>query len=136
MVGDGYCNDETNTIHCNFDGGDCCYSCKNEDFCSQCKCLTENEEEEFNPLIGNGFCNDETNIPECHHDGLDCCVNVNSDFCFNCSCYCLNLELVGNGFCNDETYNAECGYDGGDCCGPDISCKFKDNMILFFYLFS
>ena len=24
LVGDGYCNDETNNIHCAFDGGDCC----------------------------------------------------------------------------------------------------------------
>ena len=27
LVGDGYCNDEANNLHCDFDGGDCCYSC-------------------------------------------------------------------------------------------------------------
>ena len=27
MVGNGYCNDETNTAECNFDGGDCCSHC-------------------------------------------------------------------------------------------------------------
>ena len=26
MVGDGYCNSETNNLHCAFDWGDCCYS--------------------------------------------------------------------------------------------------------------
>ena len=24
MVGDGICNDETNNLECNYDGGDCC----------------------------------------------------------------------------------------------------------------
>jgi hypothetical protein len=28
LVGDGYCQDLTNTAECNFDGGDCCGSCK------------------------------------------------------------------------------------------------------------
>ena len=31
MVGDGICNDETNNLECNYDGGDCCgpaLSCK------------------------------------------------------------------------------------------------------------
>ena len=152
LISDGYCNDETNNDDCNFDGGDCCGSCINTDFCAHCICLgnvTSNEVE--NPLVGNGvcnnetnrlechhdgldcclasnlvgdgFCNDETNIPECYYDGLDCCVNVNSDICSECSCYCQNLELVGNGFCNNETNIAECSYDGGECCGPDISCK-------------
>ena len=27
LVGDGYCQDLTNTAECNFDGGDCCGSC-------------------------------------------------------------------------------------------------------------
>ena len=24
MIGNGYCNDQTNNVECNFDGGDCC----------------------------------------------------------------------------------------------------------------
>ena len=64
MVGDGYCNDETNNIHCDFDGGDCCYSCVSTLFCTDCKCLTGNPEKEINHLlIGDGFCHDEINTP-------------------------------------------------------------------------
>ena len=47
MIGDGYCNDETNNADCNYDGGDCCltnndgyyYSFLNKDHCSECLCL-------------------------------------------------------------------------------------------------
>ena len=38
LVGDGYCNDETNNPNCNFDGGDCCGPCLNKEFCSECLC--------------------------------------------------------------------------------------------------
>ena len=63
MVGDGYCNDESNNIHCAFDGGDCCYSYgRSITFCKECKCLTGYSDEKINyALIGNGYCNDETN---------------------------------------------------------------------------
>ena len=41
LVGDGYCNDETNNIpDCNYyDGGDCCGSCINTDFPDICSCI-------------------------------------------------------------------------------------------------
>ena len=74
MIGDGYCNDETNNIHCAFDGGDCCYVCVSTSFCDDCKCLTGNAREEINyPLIGDGYCHDETNNVDCNYDGGDCC---------------------------------------------------------------
>ena len=74
MVGDGYCNDETNNIHCDFDGGDCCYSCVSTLFCTDCKCLTGNSEKEINYLlIGDGFCHDEINTADCNYDDGDCC---------------------------------------------------------------
>ena len=41
MIGNGYCNDETNNIDCNFDGGDCCGNCANADHCSDCVCHAE-----------------------------------------------------------------------------------------------
>ena len=34
LVGDGFCNEETNTAICNFDGGDCCGDCVNKDRCT------------------------------------------------------------------------------------------------------
>lgn len=39
-VGDGYCNDETNNEECNYDGGDCCGSCINTLYCSECQCVS------------------------------------------------------------------------------------------------
>ena len=38
MIGDGYCDDETNNLDCNFDGGDCCTVCVNTDYCLDCVC--------------------------------------------------------------------------------------------------
>ena len=47
LVGDGYCHDEANKIQCAFDGGDCCYSCVNKEFCKQCLCINENGDEDI-----------------------------------------------------------------------------------------
>ena len=37
MIGNSYCNDETNTANCNYDGGNCCINI-NTNYCSECKC--------------------------------------------------------------------------------------------------
>ena len=39
LVGNGFCNDETNNPDCNYDGGDCCLMNVNTDSCSDCNCL-------------------------------------------------------------------------------------------------
>ena len=123
MVGDGYCNDETNKIQCAFDGGDCCYSCVNKEFCKKCLCLNEDDGENINPLIGDGYCQDGINNANCSFDGGDCCGScIITSYCTNCSCIgdvtdngVLSRGL-GDGFCNDETNNVVCNYDNGDCC--------------------
>ena len=104
MVGDGFCNDETNNPECNYDGGDCCGSCVVKQYCSDCECLGgENTGNDLSsPSIGDGICHDDNNIADCNYDGLDCCS--------------VSTDLIGNGFCNDETNNPYCNYDGGDCC--------------------
>ena len=38
-IGDGYCDDETNNAGCHFDGGDCCGSNINTEWCAECNCL-------------------------------------------------------------------------------------------------
>ena len=40
VLGNGYCNDETNNADCNYDGGDCCLSSPITDLCSECACST------------------------------------------------------------------------------------------------
>ena len=39
MHADGYCDDENNKEACFFDGGDCCGSDVNMEYCSECLCL-------------------------------------------------------------------------------------------------
>ena len=38
LIGNGFCNDETNSLECNFDGGDCCGACVNTNLCTECVC--------------------------------------------------------------------------------------------------
>ena len=102
LVGNGFCNDETNNEICNYDGGECCVMNVMTDYCSECACYGQGTcAAGYHPLVGNGFCDDDTNIAECNYDGGDCCSNPN---------------MVDNGFCNDETNQPGCNYDGGDCC--------------------
>ena len=130
LVGNGFCNDETNNDNCNYDGGDCCVLNANKNSCSDCGChLLETCAAGYHPLVGNGFCDGDTNIAECDYDGGDCCSNpehVANGVCdevmniAECSydggdC-CINPNMVGDAICNDETNHMGCNYDGGDCC--------------------
>ena len=74
LIGDGFCNDETNNADCNYDGGDCCVNI-NMTYCSNCTCHhRENCLAGFIPsVVGDGFCDDGTNNADCHYDGGDCC---------------------------------------------------------------
>ena len=104
LVGNSFCNDETNNPDWNYDGGDCCVVDGDTIACSDCSChLIETCAAGYHPLVGDGFCNDDTNVAECDYDGGDCCPNP---------------ELVTNGVCNDENDIVECNYDGGDCKYP------------------
>ena len=122
LVGNGFCNNETNNEYCNYDGGDCCTINANIIPCSECVChLVETCAAGYHPLVGNGFCNDDTNIVECDYDGGDCCGCVITEHCEDCACldiisHEVTNPLVGNSLCNDETNNLNCNYDGGDCC--------------------
>ena len=39
-IGDGWCDDVTNNIQCNYDGGDCCGANINTQYCVVCQCLS------------------------------------------------------------------------------------------------
>ena len=130
MVGNSFCNDETNNADCNFDGGDCCILNANTISCSECSChLIETCAAGYHPLVGNGFCDDDTNMAECDYDGGDCCLNpelIANKVCnddtnivecdYDGGDCCPNPNMVGNGICNDETNNLWCNYDVGECC--------------------
>ena len=130
MVGNGFCNDETNNPDCNYDGGDCCVVNANTESCSECFChLIETCAAGYHSLVGNGFCNDDTNIAECDYDGGDCCGCVVTEYCEDCACLGnitsseITNPFVGNSLCNDELNNLNCNYDGGDCCGYNINSE-------------
>ena len=85
VVGDGFCNDQTNNENCNYDGGDCCGSCVVKNHCTQCACL--GGPDTTNILVGNMFCNDEANIADCNYDGGDCCGTCTlRSKCMECAC--------------------------------------------------
>ena len=88
LIGDGYCHDYTNNLHCGFDHGDCCgSSCVNTDYCEKCICKTGKVKGIVNALVGDGYCHDETNTEECNFDGGDCCGScANMEQCSDCRC--------------------------------------------------
>ena len=98
LVGDGYCNDETNNDECKFDGGDCCGTCVNKHRCADCLCFSSVTGNGVpNALVGNGVCNNETNNIDCNYDGFDCC-GLDKEFCHgNYQKYNrLRQQLFGN----------------------------------------
>jgi hypothetical protein len=99
LVGNGFCNDQTNIAACNYDGGDCCGSCVNTAYCSSCDCLSGLTSVGMtNPLVGDGVCNDGTNNAECDYDGGDCClINVNTESCSECNCLASGI-ITSPGF--------------------------------------
>ena len=97
IIGDGGCDDETNNEGCSYDGGDCCGSNVNTQYCTECICFEYMDCTAPLALIGNSICNDETNNAGCGYDGGDCCGDcVNTDFCTECTCHdegALPLDL-------------------------------------------
>ena len=95
LIGNGFCNDETNHEACLYDGGDCCGSCIVTKHCLECACLDQKniELDTANPLVGDGYCHDETNNEVCNFDGGDCCGPcINTEFCSECFCHLGNLS--------------------------------------------
>ena len=121
LVGDGFCNDETNIADCNYDAGDCCGTCINKEKCTYCLCHEEKVTNEIpNARVGDGFCNPETNNENCNFDGGDCCddrAELKNGTCkIRDSCIDgFASFFVGDGYCNDETNIKECLHDGLDC---------------------
>jgi len=92
---DGFCDDGNNNCGCNWDGGDCCDSASNFDYCSDCYCLDPNEIPDgscggscwSHIYSGDGFCDDANNNCACDWDGGDCClVKVLTTYCDDCLC--------------------------------------------------
>ena len=91
---DNYCDDENNICSCNWDGGDCCGSDKQYNYCSECKCKDIMYDDATchagcatKAYVGDDFCDDENNNCGCDWDGGDCCgANKHSTYCDICAC--------------------------------------------------
>ena len=134
---DGYCDDYNNNEACFFDGGDCCGSNVNTEFCTQCLCLEEEGGGSGGTTtpyetttscfgepswIADGNCDDITNYEGCFFDGGDCCgSNVNTQYCTQCLC----LEEEGGGGIGGTTTAGACnqGWIG------DMQCDDINNNL-------
>jgi len=115
--GDGYCDDETNSLNCEWDGGDCCiascvdaeydcgenaYDCIDPEYYSSYggEYGSDGQAECPGPRNwpGDGYCDGETNRPSCDWDAGDCCIET-----------CVS------------TTEYECGENGYDCRDPQFS---------------
>ena len=100
-IGDGYCDDINNNLDCTYDGGDCCGSNVNTQYCTECQCLeggggsgggttpsgTTGSGGCNQGWIGDGYCDDINNNLDCTYDGGDCCLDyVYEDYCDECLC--------------------------------------------------
>ena len=94
LVGNGFCNDDTNIAECDYDGGDCC---SNSEFVAN----------GFTNMVGDGICHDETNHLGCNCDGGDCCLmNVNTDSCSDCNCLASGV-IMSHGFAGNYYNNLD-----------------------------
>lgn len=91
-LADGKCDEATNSLACDWDGGDCCQcTCVDTEdhICEESECLNPDAptdcETKISPEIDNSGCEDPQSI-------------------------------VSDGRCNAGTNTAVCGWDGGDCC--------------------
>ena len=128
-IGDGWCDDVTNTAECGYDGGDCCGDEVDTDYCNECICHPTDltTAEPINPTtvgptdpttVDPAKSCDEGHVFYHYYDGNN--YTWPGDY-FD--------FWVGDGYCHDWTNIAECNHDGGDCCGDDVNTDFCDDCI-------
>ena len=92
--GNGFCDDNNNVPECNYDGGDCCGSCVNKEFCSTCACLDGGSGNGISQYVGDGYCDDGYNNVGCQFDGGDCCNNNNNGWDSYCTVIYNHASLI------------------------------------------
>ncbi len=110
LIGNGFCNHETNFDICNFDGGDCCTG--NDILCQHC----------FLTLSINPFWN-----CRCHETGDNFCtgkVNFHLGEVIYFMSRVATCPYAGDLNCNGENNNQGCNFDDGDCCLEETNCQF------------
>ena len=146
IVGDGFCDDEANTVECGYDLKDCCQMGNDRTLCEDCLCFVSDdkkasiEENYFKSCssyvpqhLGNHECDLNQNNEDHYFDMGDCCLEDIScrikffngtdyvkTYCPLNPCIKSNIfcvhEELGNGYCEDYNNGPYCDYDLGDCC--------------------
>ncbi len=114
LAGDGYCDDQTNSILCHFDGGDCCTASIVDHFCQECICHKDNTNHEIWTST--------THMPL----SKDCPLKLSrvsgipkklTQPMFQWQKNFFHHQ--GDGICDDDANIPLCNYDGNDCCAND-----------------
>ena len=114
-IGDGTCDDETNTPECDYDGNDCCKLYIKDDSCTECEC-------KGTTTTTTTTTRTKTTTTETKTTKYDQCT------------------LQGNKNCDDSQNTEMCNWDGGECCGWDYfgqfdkcsQCKCEDNTSTYY----
>ena len=94
ITGDGFCDDEANTLKCGYDFNDCCQMGNDRTLCEDCFCFASEDERVL--------------IQEKHFK--------------RCSMKIYQHHL-GNELCDLNRNNEDHFFDAGDCCLEDVSCQ-------------
>ena len=109
-VGDGFCDDFTNVIECNYDGGDCCMGIKGF-FCIQCVCK---DTYTGYPVLTTEPFNWQGNITikKFNYEIFWNSFGISDEAC------AVEDSKIGDGVCDPEAaFLYSCDYDAGDCSG-------------------
>ena len=107
---DGSCDDENNNEACFFDGGDCCGSNVDTNWCTVCQCL----EEGGSTISWGTTTSSGTTTPS---------GTTTSVFCYH--------SWIADGYCDDINNNLGCTYDGGDCCGSNANTQYCTECVCY-----
>ena len=119
-IGDGFCDDINNNMECTYDGGDCCGSNVNTQYCTECSCLDPNGNNGANSTTTSiGTTATTTTTTTTGTTGTTATNGTTKTTIAGC-----NFGWISDGYCDDINNNMECTYDGGDCCGPNVNTQY------------
>jgi hypothetical protein len=116
-LGDGSCDPESNSQLCNFDGGDCEFTCASHGHTLSNNVVSPPQFRLFSfpaRAIGCEHTCKDSLIYKCGSNGFNCSDTRQARTVSFCSRDRAD-EYMGNGICDEDYNTPECSYDGGDC---------------------
>ena len=111
FIGDGFCDDATNNVQCEYDGGDCCGADIDTQYCSLCECINGGVESTTttSTTFTTTTATNPTTSPK-NPTTAGGCTGTPS--------------WIGDAYCDDINNNVDCSYDGGDSCGCNVNTQY------------